>query len=114
LPSGSESFSPDASYHAGPFPANSMKFIQGAPTFAAEVRSENDYDADAEAEMAEKRIDYFTAGTKVVWDVDTKAELIHVYRHTQPESPATYGRGQLAEAEPAVPGWTVPVDWLFD
>jgi Uma2 family endonuclease len=114
LPSGRESFSPDASYHSGPFPANPMKFIFAAPTFAAEVRSENDYGVDAEAEMAEKRLDYFTAGTQVVWDVDTRAEVIHVYRKDTPDKPATYGRGQVAEAEPAVPGWTVNVDWVFD
>jgi putative restriction endonuclease len=39
LPSGRESFSPDASYYAGPMPANLMRFIEGSPTFAAEVRS---------------------------------------------------------------------------
>jgi Uma2 family endonuclease len=113
LPSGRESFSPDASYHAGPFPTNIMNFIAPAPTFAAEVRSERDCDADAEIEMAEKRLDYFTAGTQIVWDVDTKAEVIHVYRHDQPDSPMTYRRGQTAEAESAVPGWRVEVDWIF-
>src|SRR4051812_10989058 len=28
LPSGRESFSPDASYYAGPFPADDMRFIE--------------------------------------------------------------------------------------
>ena len=46
-----------------------MRFIEGSPDFAAEVRSENDYGDDAELEMAEKRADYFAAGTQVVWDV---------------------------------------------
>ena len=66
-----------------------------------------------ELEMAEKRSDYFQAGTLVVWDVDPRAEVIHVYRATSPTVPTTYGRGQMAEAEPAVPGWRVAVDWLF-
>src|SRR6266566_3851494 len=35
LPSGRESFSPDASYHDGPFPSDPMRFIDGAPKFAA-------------------------------------------------------------------------------
>src|SRR5436190_19702668 len=70
LPSGRESFSPDASYYDGPLPANLMRFIEGAPTFGAEVRSENDYGPAAEAEMADKRTDYFAAGTQVIWDVD--------------------------------------------
>lgn len=113
LPSGRESFSPDGSYHKGPFPKNPMRFIQGAPTFAAEVRSESDYGPAAEAEMAEKRADYFLAGTEVVWDVDTVAECIHVYRAADPENPVTYRRGDTAEAEPAVPGWRIPVDWIF-
>jgi len=28
-------------------------------------------------------------------------------------NPTVYRRGQIAEAEPAVPGWTMPVDDLF-
>jgi Uma2 family endonuclease len=113
LPSGRESFSPDASYYDGPMPANLMRFIQGPPTFAAEVRSENDYTVAAEADMADKRADYFAAGTSVVWDVDPLAECIHVYKASDPTVPITYHRGQIADAEPAVPGWRVAVDWIF-
>jgi Uma2 family endonuclease len=65
--------------------------------------------------MAAKRVDYFAAGTQVVWDVDVLREgLIRVYRATTPETPTVYGRGQVAEAEPALPGWTFPVDDLFE
>src|SRR5438128_1249713 len=52
LPSGRESFQPDSSYYAGPRPVNRMRFIEGAPTLAVEVRSENDYGPAAEEEMA--------------------------------------------------------------
>jgi Uma2 family endonuclease len=113
LPSGRESFSPDASYYDGPLPANLMRFVEAAPTFAAEVRSESDYTLAAEAEMADKRADYFAAGTSVVWDVDPLAECIHVYKATGPSQPITYHHGEIAEAEPAVPGWRVAVDWVF-
>jgi Uma2 family endonuclease len=113
LPSGRETFSPDAAYYNGQPPANPMRFIEGAPTLAVEVRSENDYGPAAEAAMAEKRADYFLAGTLVVWDVDPKAELIHVYRSTEPDRPTTYARGQAAEAEPAVPGWRIDVGLIF-
>lgn len=112
LPSGRESFSPDASYYDGPPPANPMRFIAGPPKFAAEVRSEGDYQPSALLEMAKKRDDYFAAGTEVVWDVDPVAECVHVHRRGQAQ-PTTYQRGQMAEAEPAVPGWQVSVDWLF-
>jgi Uma2 family endonuclease len=113
LPSGRESFSPDASYYDGPRPANRMRFIAGPPTFAAEVRSENDYGPAAEADLAAKRADYFAAGTLVVWDVDPRAATVTVYRAAAPASPVTYRRGDTAEAEPAVPGWRLAVDDLF-
>ena len=90
-----------------------MRFIEGPPTFAVEVRSENDYGPAAERAIAAKRADYFAAGTLVVWDVDPVAERVHVYRASDPDRPATYGPGQDAEAEPAVPGWAIAVDRVF-
>lgn len=82
--------------------------------FAAEVRSEGDYGPYAERAMAEKRADYFAAGTLVVWDVDLLSEdVVKVYRSTSPDSPTVYRRGETAEAEPAVPGWQMAVDDLF-
>ena len=65
--------------------------------------------------MAAKRADYFAAGTQVVWDVDVLREgLIRVYRSTTPDAPSVYARGDHAEAEPALPGWTFQVDEIFD
>jgi Uma2 family endonuclease len=91
-----------------------MKFLEGAPIFAVEVRSEGDYGPKAEREMARKRSDYFAAGTLVVWDVDLLSDdVIKVYRATDPKKPIIYRRGEIAEAEPAVPGWRMPVDDLF-
>ena len=113
LPSGRESSSPAASFYVGPLPANRMRFVEGAPTLAVEVRSENDYGASAEREIAAKRPDYFLAGTQVVWDVDPKTESIRVYRAAEPERSTTYVRGQAADAEPAVPGRRIDVDSVF-
>lgn len=82
--------------------------------FAVEVRSEGDYGPRAERQMAKKRDDYFVAGTLVVWDVDLLSDdIVRVYRATDPHTPVVYRRGEFAEAEPAVPGWTMPVDDLF-
>jgi len=114
LSSGRESFSPDASFYSGPFPVDEMRFIAGPPTFAVEVRSESDYGKAAEEEMAAKRADYFEAGTLVVWDVDPIATCVNVYRADAPEQPVIFRRGQVADAEPAVPGWRMPVDRIFD
>ena len=106
------SFAPDAAFYTGP--PFGAKFIEGAPVFAVEVRSEEDYGPAAERAMAAKRADYFAAGTLVVWDVDALREgWIRVYRATDPQNPALYRRGDGAEAEPAVPEWTFAVDELF-
>jgi hypothetical protein len=40
-------------------------------------------------------------------------ERVKVYRAAAPDQPVVYGRGAVADAEPAVPGWRVPVDWIF-
>jgi Uma2 family endonuclease len=108
-----KSFCPDAAYYTGP--RTGMKFPSRAPDFAVEVRSEGDYGPSAEREIAAKRADYFAAGTKVVWDVDLlNEEVIRVYRSDNPGDPKIYRRGETAEAEPAVPGWTFQVDELFE
>src|SRR5262249_617361 len=66
-----ESFSPDAAWFVGtPEDVETMKFVNGAPAFAVEVRSENDYKPKAERAIQAKIKDYFAAGTQVVWDVD--------------------------------------------
>lgn len=107
-----ESFSPDAAYYVGPDPR--MKFYEGAPVFAVEVRSEGDYDAGVEEAMAAKRADYFAAGTRIVWDVDLLSpDVVRVYRSDSPDHPQIYRRGETADAEPAVPGWRMAVDDLF-
>ena len=108
-----ESFSPDAAFYVGP--RTRGKFLEGAPVFAVEVRSEGDYGRKAERRLQEKRADYFAAGTQVVWDVDVlQDEVVRVYRASDPEHPTIYGRGEMAEAEPALPGWRIPVDELFE
>jgi len=108
-----EAFSPDAAYYVGP--RTGMRFLEGAPIFAVEVRSENDYGPAAERDMATKRADYFACGTLVVWDVDLlSADVIKSYKASDPEHPLIFRRGDLADAEPAVPGWRIAVNDLFE
>lgn len=107
-----ESFSPDAAYHVGP--RTGRRFLEGAPIFAVEIRSEHDYGPAAEERMQQKRADYFACGTLVIWDIDLLSEgVVKVYRASNPDHPTVYRRGDLAEAEPAVPGWQMAVDELF-
>ena len=107
-----KSFSPDAAFFIGELQGG--KFLDGAPIFAAEVRSENDYGLAAERKMAAKSADYFAAGTQVVWDVDVlKEKIVRVYRASAPDDPTIHHVGEIAEAEPALPGWSMPVVDIF-
>jgi len=104
-----DSFSPHAAFYVGELRGG--EFLKGAPVFAVEVRSANDYGSQAERKMALKRADYFACGTLVVWDVDVLREkVVRVYRAGEPDNPVIYRKGQLAEAEPALPDWSLTVD----
>src|SRR5437870_13535843 len=87
-----KSFSPDAGFYMGKW--TGMKFFEGAPVFAVEVRSEGDYGPTAERQMTHKRPDYFAAGTLVVWDVDLLSEdVVKSYLARDPERPNIFRRG---------------------
>lgn len=107
-----EALSPDVAYHIGR--RTGMRFLEGAPIFAVEIRSADDYGPAAERAIAAKRADYFACGTQVVWDVDLLSpDVIKSYRASDPDQPVLFRRGDIADAEPAVPGWRMPVDDLF-
>jgi len=107
-----QSFCPDAAWYTGP--RSGEEFLPTAPVFAAEVRSKDDYGRAAEQRLAEKRDDYFAAGTLVVWDVDLRSEdVIRAYFASDPNRPVAFRCGDTVHAEPAVPGWTFPVNALF-
>ncbi len=107
------SFSPDAAFFKGELRGG--LFLEGAPVFAVEVRSTDDYGPAAEARMTQKRADYFAAGTLVVWDVDVLREkFVRVYRASDATTPTVYRSEEVVEAEPALPGWTMPVDDILN
>ena len=62
---------------------------------------------------ATKRADYFEAGTLVVWDVDSVNNLVRKYLCHDPDEPVLFLPGREADAEPAVPGWTMSVERIF-
>src|SRR5437016_3517089 len=107
-----KSFSPDAAFYSGTWPG--MKFFDGAPDFAVEVRGEGDYGPTAEAAIAKKRAEYFAASTLAVWDVNLLSQdVVKLYSIYSPDVPRIFRRGDVADAEPGVPGWSMPVDDLF-
>ena len=106
------SFSPDAAFYIGP--RTGSKFLEGAPVFAVEIRSEGDYGPAAEQRIADKRRDYFAAGTLCVWDVDLLSpDRIKSYHAGDPEKAIIYRSGDVAIAGNAVPDWSMEVDELL-
>src|SRR5437016_4413893 len=89
------SFSPDVSWYVGP--STGMKFLEGAPVFAIEVRSEDDYGRSAVRAMAEKRADYFAAGALIVWNVDLLSpDVVKSYNPADQDTPRIFRRGEVA------------------
>ena len=102
------SFAPDVAFYVGP--PSGEGFLVGPPILAVEVRSPEDFGPDAEDRLARKRSDYFAAGTLVVWDVDPlRDRVVRVYRADARETAHVFAEDDLADAEPAVPGWRVRV-----
>ena len=58
-----------------------------------EVRSESDYGPTAERDIADKRADYFAAGTLAVWDVDPITKTVTLYLPGSPTQALTFGLG---------------------
>lgn len=105
--------SPDAAWWVGTVDRQAP-IIQGAPLLAVEVRSTTDYGPTAERSMARKRALWFAGGTQIVWDVDVLRErLIRAYRADDPDHPAVYRTGEIADAEPAILCWRFAIDDLF-
>jgi Uma2 family endonuclease len=106
------SFSPDAAWHVGEL--RGMKFLEGTSAFAVGARSEGDYGPQAEEAIAEKRRDYFAAGTLCVWDVDLLSDDVVTACHiSDPGHPVIFHRGDIVDAGDAVSGWSIPVDALL-
>ncbi|MBB4636771.1 Uma2 family endonuclease [Longimicrobium terrae] len=104
--------SPDVAWWTGHTDLDG-EFYAGAPALAVEIRSKTDYGFAAERAMAYKRSLYFAGGCTVVWDVDVlRDETIRVCRPDD-ETGTVFHRGELADAEPVVPGWRFAVDDLF-
>ena len=80
---------------------------QVAPDLAIEVLSRG----NTPKEMELKRQDYFRSGVTLVWEVDPKSRVVHVY--TGPEAMTTLAEGDMLSGDPVLPGLTISVAAIF-
>jgi Uma2 family endonuclease len=108
-----ECFIPDSSYCLG-VNAETLDRV-GPPSLAVEIRSDTEYDLRAERGIEFKRKEYFEAGTLIVWDVDVLREgFIKSYHKDAPDEPTVFKRGDLAHAEPTLPGFRLDVEDMIE
>jgi Uma2 family endonuclease len=62
--------------------------------------------------MDQKLIDYFAAGSKLVWSVDPKERTVRVY--TSPEQFTTLDESQTLEGGEVLPGFRLPIREWFE
>jgi Uma2 family endonuclease len=78
-----------------------------SPDLAVEVLSEG----NTAAEMDRKRREYFTSGTRLVWEVDPNTRTVAVY--TSPEGPLVLDADQTLDGGAVLPGFTLRLATLF-
>ncbi len=78
-----------------------------APDLAIEVLSQS----NIRAEMVRKRQDYFGAGVRTVWEVDSVARTVLVYDAV--ETFRTLSSGEILDGGTVLPGFQLPLADLF-
>jgi Uma2 family endonuclease len=78
-----------------------------APDLAVEVLSSS----NTPAEMARKRLDYFTAGVRLVWEIDPDARTVSVY--TGVDTVRLLSAQDTLDGGAVLPGFTLPLRDLF-
>ena len=82
-------------------------FVQTAPDLAVGVVSPN----DSASAIHEKVMEYFAAGTRLVWVVYPASRSVTVHRSSVESR--TVGEGDTLDGEPVFEGFQVPVGDLF-
>jgi Uma2 family endonuclease len=77
------------------------------PDLAVEILSRS----NTLAEMARKRQEYFTAGVRLVWEIDPDARTVSIY--TGADTVRVLGAGDTLDGGAVLPGFTLPLPELF-
>ena len=83
--------------------------------FAVEVRSEGDYGPKADQAIEAKQPTTSRPERNSSGDVDILSDdVVKSYRADVPDTPVIYRKGEIADAEPALPGRRMPVNEMFE
>lgn len=82
-------------------------YLVGAPDLAVEVVSPG----DRASEVAAKAAEYLTAGGEAVWLIDPRRQTVTTYLPGR--EPQTFGRQDVLDGDPYLPGLRLPVADLF-
>lgn len=102
---------PDVSFiaqHRIPSAGEPEAYWPFAPDLAVEVVSPSDRADD----LQEKIVEYFAAGTRLVWVVHPRTRIIFAYR--SPREVRALGEGDQLVADDVLPGFSCPVKRCFD
>ena len=67
--------------------------------------------SNARAEMAEKRIEYFKSGCRLVWVIDHRNRCVEVF--TEPTTPVRLEEPSVLDGGTVIPGFTLSLAELF-
>lgn len=97
---------PDAAYLSSA-QINYPETAPEAPALVIEVSSPS----NSSEQNINKMLEYFSAGTRVVWYIYPKQKQVWVY--TDPKEVTICHEGDVCSAEPAIPGFTMNVSDVF-
>lgn len=83
-------------------------YAELAPDLLAEILSPDDRPGEVLAKIA----DWLSAGTKIVWVIDSERREVRVHR--QDGSLALLREADVLDGENVLPGFTLPVTQIFD
>ena len=100
-------------FREGRGPGRSDRTLQPMPDIAVEVRSPSTWRYD----IGPKKARYEQHGLPELWLVDTKADVVIVFRRSRPDAPGfdvslELGRGESLTS-PLLPGFELALDELF-
>lgn len=102
---------PDVAYTSWERMPNRRRPLEPIPLLAPDLAVEVLSRSNTAAEMRLKRQDYFTAGVRLVWEVDPRERTVSVY--VAAEGPVVLSESDTLDGGTVLPGFALPLRELF-